>query len=487
MKLKHLINALEVDIKPDIADFPIKGVADNSGDVSKDYLFVAISGFTSNGHDYIDDAVKRGASVIVGEKDFHSLPVPYIKVANSRKALGIIASQFYQDPSKNKIMIGITGTNGKTTTSFMIKHILESNGYTCSLFGTIQNMINGEVLDSRNTTPGSLVLQRLLSESNDEIVIMEVSSHGLSQFRTEGITFDICLFTNLDHEHLDYHESMEDYFQTKLMLFDYLRENGHAIVNTDNDWGKKLVGKLKEKKILVHTLGQSESNQFQILDLNIKSATLVHVAEEKEIIEISSPMIGVHNMYNTIMAYITAKLLGIKKEFIIQAIQQFKGVKGRFEIISLHNRATVIVDYAHTADAIYHCLTTAKKYGAKRIIHIFGFRGDRDESKREGIIKVSTELSDQFILTVDDLNTVPLNEMMDILNQLNNDYGNNKGIVLPDRTEAIKWAIENSEQGDWIIITGKGHEQYKQSFRIPTHSDKETVLYIENREKRSSM
>lgn len=237
----------------------------------------------------------------------------------------------------------------------------------------------------------------------------------------------------------------------------------------------------------MHTLGQSESNQFQILDLNIKSATLVHVAEEKEIIEISSPMIGVHNMYNTIMAYITAKLLGIKKEFIIQAIQQFKGVKGRFEIISLHNRATVIVDYAHTADAIYHCLTTAKKYGAKRIIHIFGFRGDRDESKREGIIKVSTELSDQFILTVDDLNTVPLNEMMDILNQLNNDYGNNKGIVLPDRTEAIKWAIENSEQGDWIIITGKGHEQYKQSFRIPTHSDKETVLYIENREKRSSM
>lgn len=487
MKLKHLINALEVDIEPEIADFFIKGVADNSSDVSKDYLFVAIKGFKSNGHDYIDDAVKRGASVVVGEMELDYLPVPYIKVANSRKALGIIANNFYHNPSKEKIMIGITGTNGKTTTSFMIKHILESNGYTCSLFGTIQNMINGEVCDSKNTTPGSLVLQRLLSESKDEIVIMEVSSHGLSQFRIEGITFDICLFTNLDHEHLDYHDTMEDYFQTKLLLFDYLRENGHAIVNTDNHWGKKLVGKLHDKKIVVHTLGQLESNQFQILDLNIKSATLVHVAEEEEMVELSSPMIGVHNMYNTIMAYITAKLLGIKKEFISQALKQFKGVKGRFEMISLHNQATVIVDYAHTADAIYHCLTTAKKYGAKRIIHIFGFRGDRDESKRQGIIKVSTELSDQFILTVDDLNTVPLNEMMGILNKLNNDYGNNKGIVLPDRTEAIKWAIENSKQGDWIIITGKGHELYKQSFRIPIHTDKETVLYIDNEEKRSTM
>ncbi|MFP3919498.1 UDP-N-acetylmuramoyl-L-alanyl-D-glutamate--2,6-diaminopimelate ligase [Lysinibacillus telephonicus] len=482
MELKHLLNALKAEIKPEIASLTIKGIADNSVDVSKDYLFVAIKGFKSNGHDFIDDAIKRGACVIVGEMDIVSLPIPYIKVANSRRALGIIASNFYHHPSKSKIMIGITGTNGKTTTSYILKHILESNGHTCSLIGTIQNIVNGEVYDSKNTTPSSLVLQKLLFESKDEIVIMEVSSHGLSQFRIEGITFDYCLFTNLDHEHLDYHETMEEYFQTKLSLFSYLKKNGQAIVNTDNVWGKKLAEKLKDKNIYVHSLGQSEDNKFQILDLDFENS-VVQLAEDNESVQLSSPIIGLHNIYNTAMAYITAKLIGIENDNILNSIKLFQGVKGRFEILKLHNGATVVVDYAHTADAVFHCLTTSKKYGAKKITHIFGFRGDRDESKRQRILAVSSEFSDEFILTLDDLNSVPINEMIESLYKLNNHYANNKGIVMPDRTSAIKWAIENSEQDDWILITGKGHEIYKQNFSIPTTSDTETVLYIDNGEK----
>lgn len=481
MKLKQLINAFEVEIKPEIADLSIKGLAENSVDVLKDYMFVAIKGFKTDGHNYIDDAIKRGACVIVGEMDIGFLPIPYIKVANSRKALGIIANNFYHNPSKHKIMIGITGTNGKTTISYILKHILESNGHTCSLFGSIQNIINGEVYDSKNTTPSSLVLQKLLSDSKDEIVIMEVSSHGLSQFRVEGITFDYCLFTNLDHEHLDYHETMEEYFQTKLSLFDHLKVNGHAIVNTDNVWGKKLALMLNEKNIDVYSLGQSKDSTFQIVDFNFENS-VVQVVESNEYVQITSPMIGLHNIYNTVMAYITAKLFGIEKDDIINSVKLFKGVKGRFEIIKLHNGATAVVDYAHTADAVFHCLTASKKYGAKKVTHIFGFRGDRDESKRQGILAVTSEFSDEFILTVDDLNSVSLNEMIDSLYKLNSHYANNKGIVMPDRTSAIKWAIENSQQDDWILITGKGHETYKQMFSMPTTSDTETVLYIENKE-----
>lgn len=325
-----------------------------------------------------------------------------------------------------------------------------------------------------------LVLQRILTESKDDIVIMEVSSHGLSQFRTEGITFDFGLFTNLEHEHLDYHETMENYFQTKLSLFDHLKENGQAIVNTDNYWGEKLAAILNEKKIIVHSIGHSEGNKFQILDCNFENS-VVQIVERNETVYIPTPMIGLHNMYNTVMAYITAKLIGIEKDNIIDAIKLFQGVKGRFETIKLHNGATAVVDYAHTADAIFHCLNTAKKCGAKKVFHIFGFRGDRDESKRQEIMAVTSELSDEFILTLDDLNSVPLNQMIESLNNLNTLYANNKGVIIPDRTSAIKWALDHSEQDDWIIITGKGHEKYKQRFSIPTSFDKETVIYIEKR------
>ncbi|MCM3390390.1 UDP-N-acetylmuramyl-tripeptide synthetase [Ureibacillus chungkukjangi] len=311
----------------------------------------------------ITQAIANGACAIIGEKNIDSLPVPYIQVSNSRKALGIISNVFYQNPSSQKVMIGITGTNGKTTTSLLLNHIMESNGHSCSLIGTIQNKINGQVYKSNNTTPGTLALQKLLSDSQDEIVIMEVSSHGLSQYRIEGIKFDYCLFTNLEHEHLDYHKTMDDYFRAKLLLFDYLKDSGQAIVNRDNIWGEKLIRVLNEREIVVHSMGHSDINALQITDLNIENS-IIKLAEIRDTFYISSPMIGVHNMYNTVMAYSVAKLLRIDKNNIINSLKDFQGVKGRFQIIRLRNGANVVVDYAHTADAIFHCLTTAKKYGA---------------------------------------------------------------------------------------------------------------------------
>ncbi|MCM3390494.1 UDP-N-acetylmuramoyl-L-alanyl-D-glutamate--2,6-diaminopimelate ligase [Ureibacillus chungkukjangi] len=481
MRLKQLIETLDIKSKlePKVKDLSILGLADNSADVLKGYLFVAIEGFDADGHNYITHAIENGACAIIGEKNIDSLPIPYIQVTNSRKALGIIANIFYGNLSDHKVMIGITGTNGKTTTSQMIKHILEANGHSCSLIGTIHNVINGQVYQSNNTTPGTLALHKLLSESKDNVFIIEVSSHGLAQHRIEGIKFDFCLFTNLEHEHLDFHKTMDAYFQAKLLLFDHLKGSGQAIVNRDNVWGEKLINILDEREIIVHSIGHSDKNTLQITDLLIEKS-IIKFTEIKNNSWISSPIMGVHNMYNSVMSYSLAKLLGIEESNIVNSLKGFQGVKGRFQIISLRNGAKVVVDYAHTAEAISHCLTTAQKSGANKVTQIFGFRGNRDKSKREGMIFVAKELSDRFVLTMDDLNSVPEDEMIESLNKINSHYGNNQGIVIPDRTNAIKWAIENSSYNDWIIITGKGHENYKQKFHLPTKSDEETVLYIEN-------
>lgn len=479
MKLHQLLKNLHMktDFKPDFADMAIHGVADNSSDVKRGYVFVAINGFSSDGHEFIEDAIKKGASLVIGEHDLEKLPVPYIQVANSRKALGTISKNYHGDPAKHKLVIGITGTNGKTTTSYMLKHILESNGKSCSIIGTIQNIINGEKIPSSNTTPSSLVLHHLLSLSNDEVVIMEISSHGLSQHRLEGIRFDYCLFTNLHHEHLDYHGSMEEYFQAKLLLFKQIKTNGVAITNTDNSWGEKLAGILLNERKKVYRIGKSSESQLRISSFNFQDST-VAVEESNEFNTVFSSMGGKHNMYNSLMAFGTAMLIGISKEQILQSLSRFVGVDGRFEISKQANGATVIVDYAHTPDAIFHCLATAKQLGAKRIIHVFGFRGDRDQSKRKEMMSISAGLSDQYILTLDDLNSVSSDEMLKVLEYLNEICGNEKGNIIPDRTLAIQMAIAESRPGDWILITGKGHEKYQQHYQLTTESDRDTVRYL---------
>ncbi|WP_010650451.1 UDP-N-acetylmuramoyl-L-alanyl-D-glutamate--2,6-diaminopimelate ligase [Oceanobacillus massiliensis] len=486
MKLKNLLQEISTasKVNSETANLIIRGIADSSADVLHGYMFVAINGFNQDGHQFILEAIEKGACLIVGESEISDLTVPYIQVENSRKALGIIANKFYGNPSNQKLMIGITGTNGKTTTSYILKHILESNGKSCSLIGTIQNVINGRVKKSANTTPSSLDLHKLIAESKDEVVIVEVSSHGLSQHRVQGITFDFCLFTNLEHEHLDYHLSMEDYFQTKMLLFDHLKEAGQAIVNTDNHWGKRLAKVLQGKGINVNSIGQSTNNKVRILYFNVKNST-IFLEDGDELNLIFSPMHGIHNMYNTLMAYVSARLVGLSEDSIIESVSNFQGVEGRFEKTKLSNGATIVVDYAHTAEAILNCLTTAKRYGAERVIHIFGFRGDRDQSKRQEMLTVTSGTSDQYILTLDDLNSVPQSEMIEMLDSLNNLYGNERGLIIPDRTLAIKWAIEHSNPDDWIIVTGKGQEIYQQNYRLQTNSDKDTVLYITNKKKHS--
>lgn len=479
MKLSNLLDGIELKslsnhLAPDVN---IQGISDNSQNIGEGDLFVAVKGFEKDGHQYIDSALKKGAIAVIGEQLIANLPVPYIQVENSRQALGIVAGNFYGNPSKHKTVIGITGTNGKTTTCYMLKHILESNGKSCSVIGTLQNIVNGERIQSSNTTPSSLVLHQLLSISQDEVVIMEVSSHALTQRRTEGIEFDFCLFSNLHPEHLDYHSTMEEYFSAKLLLFNQLKVDGKAVVNQDNPWGMKLTKILRNRGKNVYTIGESEENHLRISSLYSQESSAL-VETDNEYRAIHSPMNGVHNIYNTLMAYLTAKLIGVNQSDILRSIGEFKGVEGRFEIYKLLNGVTVIIDYAHTSDAISYCLTTAKQQGAKKLTHVFGFRDNRDASKRTAMLSLTNNLSDKYILTLDDLNAVPTDEMITSLRNLHDAYGSNKGHIVTDRTLAIKQAIEDSQSGDWVVITGKGHEKYQQNFHLPTDSDRETVNFI---------
>ncbi|RLQ92610.1 UDP-N-acetylmuramoyl-L-alanyl-D-glutamate--2,6-diaminopimelate ligase [Planomicrobium sp. Y74] len=478
MKLTQLINGLKLQnsIEEDLYDLVIQGLADSSQEVEEGFVFIAIKGFKDDGHNHISHAIEKGASLVVGEQHIEDLPVPYLQVDNARIALGILAKNFYGNPASQKLMIGITGTNGKTTTSYLVKHLLEQNGISCSVMGTIKNIVNGSSIKSANTTPNSLILQKLLALSNDDAVVMEVSSHGLTQHRIEGIEFDVCLFTNLHHEHLDYHGSMDSYFEAKAILFDHLKPDGTAIINVDDEWGGKLDRLLLEKGKNVCSIGQLKNSRLRVQSFDMEHSTLRLDDAEETLIQ--SPMAGIHNLYNSLMAYATALSVGIEKNSILSTIRNFPGVEGRFETSKTQSGAIVIVDYAHTPDAVYHCLTTAKEAGANRITHIFGFRGDRDSSKRREMIEITSKISDRYIITTDDLNSVPAEEMRSLYSELNDRYGNEKGFIQMDRTKAIKDAIDSSSEGDWVVITGKGHEKYSHQFEIPTESDKETVNFM---------
>ncbi|MRX72075.1 UDP-N-acetylmuramoyl-L-alanyl-D-glutamate--2,6-diaminopimelate ligase [Bacillus lacus] len=456
------------------------GISSNSKNLKAGDAFVAIAGHSADGHDYIHSAVANGASLVIGERSLNNLPVPYIQVDNSRKVFAQLASSFAGHPSRDLKMIGITGTNGKTTTSYMVKHILESAGYSCALFGSVVNTINGQEYPSAHTTPDPLELNSLLKSSNDDFVIMEVSSHGISQHRIEGIQFDYCLFTNLDHDHLDYHNGIEDYFYTKAKLFDQLKKHGKAVINTDSNWGRRLAEIVESKGRTVQEFGENESAPLRLLHVEESMKPSARILDEGQILSLQMLLPGRYNVCNALGAYALGKEAGLRPEEMISSLKRLSNIPGRFEVVHLPKNITAIVDYAHTADALSNCLRTAKACGANSVHHVFGFRGNRDATKRSEMIRTSAQISDQYILTLDDLNGVPSDTMEIELNRLQHTFGNEKGRVLPDRTLAIQKAIAEAEEGDWVVITGKGIEPYQDSYQLRTDNDKDTVSFLCN-------
>ncbi|MDX1805837.1 MAG: UDP-N-acetylmuramoyl-L-alanyl-D-glutamate--2,6-diaminopimelate ligase [Paenisporosarcina sp.] len=471
MRLGTLLKPLLINFrKSHQQDIEIKGIAFNSSKIEKNYLFIAIPGNHNDGHHFIEDAIKNGASAIIGEQEMKPLGVPYFRVQNARKVLATIAKNFYQNPTENKIMIGITGTNGKTTTSYMLKHILEMQGISCALFGSVSTVINGIEKPSSHTTLDPLTFHQLLSTSKDQIAILEVSSHGLNQHRVEGIEFDYCIFTNLEHEHLDYHIDMESYFKAKQSLFTHLKTSGIAIVNSFSDWGERLSAYVNSiEKHVIKVNGYKP-----IYFINGDEISRASISDAKSF-PLTTSMRGKHNIENAALAFSTAVSLGINPSAIVDALKEFKGIPGRFQLFSHPNGATFVIDYAHTANAFYHILDTARSQEPRKIIHIFGFRGNRDVLKRKKMVEISLKKCDYCILTFDDLNGVSPKQMMHELESFSHQE---KCIIIPDRTLAIKHAWDQAQNQDWIVITGKGNELYQHRYSLPTTSDLNTLNYL---------
>ncbi|WP_167747027.1 UDP-N-acetylmuramoyl-L-alanyl-D-glutamate--2,6-diaminopimelate ligase [Cohnella luojiensis] len=483
MDLTSLLESVTIDY-PSSTEIIISGIQFHSSKVRKGDLFVAIRGLKVDGHNYILEAIKAGAVAIVGEENLNNLSVPYYRVSNARKALALLASEFYENPSRRHMMIGITGTNGKTTTAHLLRYILESAGISCSLIGTVSHYINGMEIPSTQTTPDALQLQQLLYQSQDQVVIMEVSSHGIDQDRIHGIEYDLALFTNLSHDHLNYHKTLEDYFQTKARLFTQMKRNGVAIITSRCNWGKRLIDQLLTKKSSVKTFGDSDRDQIELIVVKSESPLKVEIREGDKHYIVSTSLEGIYNFWNVAAAWLTARQIGIKAAIIQNALQSFPGVPGRYEVYSHPNGAQFIIDYAHTPDGFFQFLRTLHARKPSRVIHIFGFRGNGDPTKRHVMLEISAAWSDRIILTQDDLNDVEPESILEQLHGFANDFEGKHCMVIEDRTKAIEYVWEQVGKGDLVAITGKGIETYDQYFALPCKSDRDTIQYLLNKETR---
>jgi UDP-N-acetylmuramoyl-L-alanyl-D-glutamate--2,6-diaminopimelate ligase len=443
----------------------------DSRKIQRSDCFVAIKGTASDGHTFIQSAINQGARVVVLQDDT-ILPDPLcmhagvikVVVPDSRKALAIMSANYFGHPSKKLKFVGITGTNGKTTTSHLVKAILEAGGEKVGLVGTIEYKIGEQIIPATHTTPESLELNELFAmmvENNCTSVSMEVSSHALDQSRVYGIDFDVAVFTNLTQDHLDYHVTMERYFEAKKILFTDLKPSNCSVINIDDQWGVKLLGSIEAKKIS-YGINLAADIFAKEIKLSINGTTFVVSNGQREC-TVSTPLIGKFNVYNVLAAYATGEALGLSQEQILSGIKELKNVRGRFERIASPAGWTAIVDYAHTPDALENCLKTIHdvlpKNNRGHIITVFGAGGDRDKTKRPLMGRIAGDYSDMVIVTSDNPRTEePETIIDDVLRGITRHASVLREV---DRRTAIERAIKGAQRGDVILIAGKGHEDYQ--------------------------
>ncbi len=483
IKSENVNNNINIDIKIDNLQY-------DSRMVSSGTMFFALRGATTDGHKYIEKAIELGAVAIVCEDNSLSTKYPHInffEVEDSRKALALCSHNFYNNPTKDMKVIGITGTNGKTTTTFLIADMLNQFGHKTAIIGTTGIYIGSEFVPATHTTPESLELAqhfRNMADQNVEYVIMETSSHALSQHRTAGIDFYAGLFTNLTHEHLDYHKTMREYAKAKKILFDNLSENSIAVVFNTSEYSTFLLDSCRA--IRKYYIGHNNNADIIISDKNLKfdysefSLSLNQTAP----IKFTTKLIGGFNIENASLAVSYMLLSGFQIDETIGAMAKANGAPGRMDRIILKNKALAIIDYAHTPDALDNALKACReilnqiKTGGK-LICVFGCGGDRDNSKRPVMGDISTRLADFTFITDDN----PRTELSDdIIRQIAAGIEPKyiaKYKVISDRKSAIKSAVEFSKPGDIILIAGKGHENYQIIGTTKHHfDDKEIVLSI---------
>jgi len=451
-------------------DRTVTSVTDDSRTVASGSLFVAVKGERVDGHRFVAQAAQAGAAAIVAQEAVEAGSLPFVKVADSRKALGFIGSRFYGDPSARLSMIGVTGTNGKTTTTYLCKALLEGIGRHVGLIGTVAYQIGAETIPASHTTPGALELQGLLmkmTQAGLNSVVMEVSSHALAMDRTAGCEYDAAVFTNLTQDHLDYHRTMEEYFQAKLRLFTGLgrgkKTGQRAIINMDDPRGAEIRAACR-----VPVWGYAVKSQADLKAERVHlsmNGSAFSAATPAGTFAVESRLVGEHNVYNLLGAIGVALHAGATCDQVREAVAKVINVPGRFERVSAGQDFTVVVDYAHTEDALVRLLTAAQALKSHRIITLFGCGGDRDRGKRPKMGRAAVEYSDVVVLTSDNPRT---EDPMAILREV--EVGVRQALqsrshveyhLVPDRREAIGMAVRLARTGDIVLIAGKGHEDYQ--------------------------
>jgi UDP-N-acetylmuramoyl-L-alanyl-D-glutamate--2,6-diaminopimelate ligase len=473
MKLKEILSDLPVENIIVLGDVNIDvfGVSRDSKAVSKNYAFFALPGHNTNGTKYINEAIKKGACVIINTSKSDTISAAQIVVDDIFMFMSLFCAKFYNYPDRELNIIGVTGTNGKTTVTYMIESILANAGIECGIMGTINYRYKSKVIEALNTTPPSCDIYKIMRhmvDSGIKHIVMEVSSHALSLGRTYGIDFDIAVFTNLTQDHLDFHKNMNSYFEAKSMLFRGLgtgtkRNKKYAIINIDDEYGQELSKTKIAAEIKLYSTLEKNNADFKAENIEITPCgskfDLVFNDDEAKI---SIKHIGLHNVYNALAALAASIYCGVTFSKAVEGLKNSKQAPGRLERIdTVGTSFDVIIDYAHTDDALKNVLQAIKKIKPKRIITVFGCGGDRDRTKRPLMGRVAVEMSDFVFVTSDNPRTEDPNKIiLDIEVGIKKAYKTNYKVVA-DRQEAIKEAVIAADKDDIILIAGKGHEDYQ--------------------------
>jgi len=470
MKLDRLLKDVEIKKIYNDTNPEITGVSYNSADVKPGYVFVAIKGFKTDGHKYIGDALKRGAAAIIAEDYSEISNAVQIIVENSRIAEAMVSANFFERPSEKFKLIGITGTNGKTTVTYLVKHILDSLGYKTGLIGTNQNMIGDRVLETGRTTPDSFELQKLFHEmalENVTHVIMEVSSHALELSRVYGCNYEVGAFTNLTQDHLDFHITMDNYAKAKAKLF---TQSKYAVINCDDAYGAKMA---ENASCEVKTYGMETKCDLTAYDVSYDKNKVCFLLDGTKY---SLLIPGKFSVYNALCAIGICRSLGLSESDISRTLAKASGVKGRAEIVDTGDTDyTIMIDYAHTPDGIENILKAARGFAKGRVVIVFGCGGDRDNTKRAIMGKIAGELADFVVITSDNPRT---ENPLAIIKMVEEGAKESTApyIVVENRRDAIKYAIENAKKDDVIILAGKGHETYQILNEGTIHFDEREVV-----------
>lgn len=454
MKLSEILNGIEV--LNQYRDREVLDVTQDSRLVKEGSLFVCIKGNSFDGHSVAKEMLEKGAAAVVAERDLGL--ENQIIVADSRAVYSPVCANFYGNPAKKLKLIGLTGTNGKTTTSFLIKQILENTGKKVGLIGTVQNMVGNEIYPAKYTTPDPYELQklfRLMADAGCEYCVMEVSSQALAQGRVNGLRFAVGAFTNLTQDHLDYHKTWENYFNSKRILFE---NSDIAVTNADDEYGFKIVKDLPCKTVSYAV--DTNDADYCAKNVKFKADGVEYELVADSIGRVNCPIPGRFSVYNSLCAATVARTLGISFNEVLAAISKSNGVKGRIEVVPTNTDYTIIIDYAHSPDGLENIISSLREIAKGRVVTLFGCGGDRDKTKRPKMGKIAAELSDFCIVTSDNPRSENPSEIIkDILEGM-------KGVSTPyqvveNRKEAIRWAIEHAEKDDIILLAGKGHETYQ--------------------------